>query len=138
MRAFKVIIFLCGRWLAAPALAGVPSGMLRRTSLTAERDVTITVVLSCIFVIIRHSHGGGSRLERYGKFHSTVRICLIKLLTRPTTNCCQDLRKCLISKCRTKETTVKSPFIYDNSSDNSITSTDKIQVLSVYTLSALY
>lgn len=38
VRAFEVIIFLCGRWLGAPA--GVPSGMLRRTSLTAERDVT--------------------------------------------------------------------------------------------------
>lgn len=41
--------------------AGVPSGMQRRTSLTAERDVTITVVLSCIFVIVRHPYGGGPR-----------------------------------------------------------------------------
>lgn len=39
----------------ARAGAGVPSGMLRRTSLTAEHDVTITVLLSCIFVIVRHS-----------------------------------------------------------------------------------
>ena len=53
--------------MAHCAGAGVPSGMLRRTSLTAERDVTITVLLSCIFVIVRHSPGGGLQLEEIRK-----------------------------------------------------------------------